>query len=280
MLNSRASDFVASFGRACFGAALIGFAALQFVFGDFVVGRAPAWPNDWPGRVVFAGVTGFLFAAAGLAIATRHKAREGAIVAGALILVWALSRNFRALAAAPNPMTLTAFGKALALCGGAFVLAIDGPPAGSWSDSRRRLLLRVGAFSLGFFLVVGGTMHFVYPAFAAQLIPSWIPAPMFWTYFGGTALIAGGVGMNVRRTRLLAPLLSGVMILSWVFLLHAPRAFAAATEARRNEWTAVFEALAFAGAALFIAGRADRADRADGRGDDRARLAPTESERP
>lgn len=43
------------------------------------------------------------------------------------------------------------------------------------------------------------------------------------------------------------------MILTWVVALHLPRALAAVSAAdRRNEWTAVFEALAFAGVALFL----------------------------
>jgi hypothetical protein len=45
------------------------------------------------------------------------------------------------------------------------------------------------------------------------------------------------------------------MIFLWVLMLHLPRAVAAADAAsRRNEWTAVFEALAISGIAFVVAG--------------------------
>ena len=48
------------------------------------------------------------------------------------------------------------------------------------------------------------------------------------------------------------------MLLLWVVLLHVPRAVAAADPQRRNEWTAVFEALAMAGIAWVVAGSLPR----------------------
>lgn len=43
------------------------------------------------------------------------------------------------------------------------------------------------------------------------------------------------------------------MILSWVFVLHIPRALSATgTSASQSEWTALFEATAFAGIALAL----------------------------
>ena len=80
-----------------------------------------------------------------------------------------------------------------------------------------------------------------------MLVPAWIPGHMFWTYFAGVALIAGGVGLLLPQTARLAAALSGVMIFLWVVLLHVPRAMAATDAQSRNEWTAVFEALAISG---------------------------------
>ena len=47
---------------------------------------------------------------------------------------------------------------------------------------------------------------------------------MFWTYFAAIALIAGGIGVLVPRTARLAATLSGIMLFSWVFLVHIPLA--------------------------------------------------------
>jgi hypothetical protein len=45
------------------------------------------------------------------------------------------------------------------------------------------------------------------------------------------------------------------MIFLWVLLLHVPRALSATPAQSRNEWIAVFEALAISGFALVLAGR-------------------------
>ena len=94
--------------------------------------------------------------------------------------------------------------------------------------------------------------HFVYHDFVAQLVPSWIPGPMLWTYFTGAALIAGGVGMLVAPTARLAATMSGVMILLWVPMVHVPRALAGPDHA--SETAGVFEALAVSGVAFMVAG--------------------------
>ncbi len=103
-------------------------------------------------------------------------------------------------------------------------------------------------------MVLAGVQHFVYAAFVAGLVPVWIPGALVWTYLTGVALIAGGLGLFLKPTRHRAALLSGLMILSWVVLLHLPRAFAAGADESLSEWTALFEALAFAGTAFILAG--------------------------
>ncbi|MGH9820244.1 MAG: DoxX family membrane protein, partial [Pyrinomonadaceae bacterium] len=122
-------------------------------------------------------------------------------------------------------------------------------------DSRADLFCWVGRICVGAFLILGGVEHFIYPQFVAKLVPTWIPGSVFWTYFAGAALVLGGLGMIVPLTARVASALSGLMIFLWVFTLHLPRALAAAeTASRRNEWTAVFEALAISAVAFAIAG--------------------------
>jgi len=226
-------------GRIFFGLALVAFGILQFVYGDFVPGRAPAWPSSIPGRLGWAYLSGAVLIAAGSAIIAGRKVREAGILAGTLILCWALLRQLPALAANPHGIILTNAGKATALAGGAFALA--GFP----------VLGRVG---LGGFMILGGIQHFNYIDFVARLVPAWIPGPVSWAYLAGVALIAGGVGMLVPRTAGRAAALSGLMIFLWVLILHLPRAVAAGAAQSRNEWTALFEALAFSGIALTLAG--------------------------
>jgi uncharacterized membrane protein len=169
-----------------------------------------------------------------------------------MIFVWALLRHLPGLVANPHGIMLTASGKALALSGGAFAVA------GSLPLNRRRFedawFLSLGRCCLGAFMMLGGIQHFIYTDFVAALIPAWIPAHLFWTYFAGVVLIAGGAGLIFSQTARLAAALTGVMLLLWVVLLHVPRAVSAADPQRRNEWTAVFEALAMSGIAFVLAG--------------------------
>ena len=103
-------------------------------------------------------------------------------------------------------------------------------------------------------MISSGIQHFLFAQFVKTLVPAWIPPDQsFWTYFAAVALIAGGAGLMVPRTTRLAAALSGLMIFLWVLLLHIPRALGAPDAAQaQNEWTAVFEALAFSGIAFML----------------------------
>jgi len=111
----------------------------------------------------------------------------------------------------------------------------------------------LGRFCLGAFMILAGIQHFQFAQFVQTLVPVWIPGHLFWTYFAGVALIAGGFGLFLPPTARLAAVLTGLMIFLWVVLLHIPRALAAAPEQARNEWVAVFEALACAGIGFVLA---------------------------
>ena len=247
---------IAGAGRLFFAIGLAGFGILQFIYGDFVPGRAPEWPAATPGRLAWAFASGAVLISAGAAIASGVGARSAALATGTMIFAWALLRHLPGLVANPHGVTLTASGKALALFGGAFAVA------GSLPVSRRSVedawLLYLGRCCLGAFMMLGGIQHFIYPDFVAALIPAWIPGHPFWVYFAAVALIAGGAGLVVPQSARLAAALSGLMLLLWVVLLHVPRAVAAADPQRRNEWTAVFEALAMAGIAWVVAGSLPR----------------------
>jgi uncharacterized membrane protein len=227
---------LAPIGRVFFALSLMAFGIEQFLVGDFVAGRAPGWPAALPGRLAWAYATGVVFIVCGLAIITRKGLRPAAITAGALIFGWAFLRHVPlAIADSTYGGAWSNLGKALALSGGA--LAAAG-------------FVRVGRWCLGAFLVSSGIQHFLFPTFVATLVPSWIPGPLFWTYFAGVALILGGAGLVLPPTARLAGALSGLMIFLWLVLLHVPRALTAPAGQGQNEWTAVFEALACSGIAL------------------------------
>ena len=237
-------DTVARVGRVFFGISLIAFGVQQLLWGDFVAGRAPAFPAAWPGRVEWAWMSGLILILCGAAIVAGRWLQAAGVTVAAMIFVWAVLRNIPvALADRIYGGAWTALGKGLALTGGGLAVA-----------RLRRPWLHVARVLLGAFLISSGIQHFLFVPFVMTLVPAWVGAARFWTYFAGVALIAGGLGLIVPWTSRLAGSLSGLMIFLWFVMLHVPRALAAADAAsRRNEWTAVFEALAMSGIALVLA---------------------------
>lgn len=230
---------MATLARWFIGIALVAFGIQQLVhreFGTRLIPKLPAWI---PWHPVWACVTGVVLIVAGGAIVCGKKARWAGLLLGAIGLLSVLLLYLPRLAGSLHDGGLwTNTGKALMLSGAGLLVAQSGLGA-------------AGRVFVSIFLILTGIQHFIYAQFVMGLVPVWIPGHLFWTYFAGVALIAGGLGMLVPRTRRLAGNLSGIMILLWVFLLHIPRAVAAPHNA--NETTAVFEALAVSGAAFLAA---------------------------
>jgi uncharacterized membrane protein len=245
-------------GRSFFAVGLIALAIEHFVFGDFVTGRAPAWPASIPGRTVWAYTSGLLVMVAGGTVLFGQRGRGGAVMAAILIGSWALARHIPVLAGVPFlSAAWTAAGKALTFTGGALAVAATFPNANAPGDStlarlvnRRQEFVWAGRASLALFFVITGLQHFMFTEFVASLIPGWFPGhATVWTYFAGVALIAGGLGMFVPQTAALAALLSGLMVFSWFWIVHLPRTFLGVSDS-----IAVFEALAVSGIALVLSG--------------------------
>lgn len=245
-------------GRIFFAVALIGLGVEHFIFQDFVTARAPAWPESIAGGQIWAYLTGAIFIMISIALLSGKKARQAAILAGALIFLWALFRHIPVVAADSFLSgAWTRAGKALTFFGGVLAIAATFPKV---KANLNRSFLKfvnlgnefiiLGRICLGLFLVITGIQHFMATGFVASLIPGWFPGDaVFWTYFAGVALIAGGIGLFIPKTAMLAGFLSGMMVFSWFWIVHLPRAFASTSDG-----IAVFEALAVSGIAFVIAG--------------------------
>ena len=245
-------------GRTFFAIALLGLGVEHFVFQEFVTGRAPGWPNDIPGGLLWVYGSGVLVILAGLSVVMRRWGRQAMLGLGLMVFVWALLRHLPIVAAdALLAGSWTRAGKALTFVGGSFAVAGTLPPiAGETGRRWRRYanttepFVRLGGICLGCFLIIAGLQHFKFTTFVVTLIPAWFPGnATWWARFAGVALIAGGVGLLVRRTAVLAGLMTGLMLFSWFWIVHLPRTLTSVSDA-----IAVFEALAFSGIALVVAG--------------------------
>jgi uncharacterized membrane protein len=246
-------------GRYCMAIAMIAFGMQHLIYDEFVTRVVPKLPAWIPGHALLAYGFGLYLVAAGGALMLRKTARlTGLALGGTLLASFSLLYLPLAFADLHNAGLWTKAGKALALSGGAFLIAGSMPKdlrsRYGWSETLIKVLekfIPLGRYFLGLFLAFCGVLHFTYVTFVAELVPAWIPGHLFWTYFSGVALVAGGFGLCVPQTTRLAAALSALMIFLWVLLLHIPRAVADLQDS--NETTAVFEAIAVAGTALLVA---------------------------
>jgi uncharacterized membrane protein len=220
--------------------AMVAFGLLHIGYGDFVTRVVPWWPAGLAGRPIWADLIGVLLVVAGGALLLNLRTvTVSSLLAAALLASFVLLGVPLVAADSPLGGSWTVAGKIIAFCGGALLIA----------HTRQWWL---GTWFFAAFLIVCGIQHFLYIDFVATLVPTWIPGAKFWSYAAGVFLIAGGVGLVVPLTTRMAGLLTGLMIFSWVFLVHIPRA-ARTFPQTSNEMTAVFEALAMAGIAWLAA---------------------------
>jgi uncharacterized membrane protein len=134
--------------------------------------------------------------------------------------------------------------KTLWLIGGALLILIS-------IDAYQKHFKKVLWFNLiilFLFFVDCGVAHFQYAQFVQTLIPSFIPFPLFFTYFAGVCLVSAGVGLLIPQTQKLAALLSAIQIAGWFILVHIPRALTMGGD----EWIGVGESLAVSGICFMI----------------------------
>ena len=248
-------EWLVSIGRIFYAIGLIGIGIQHFIFADFIPVVVPLWPEWIPGRPFWAYGVGAALIAAGIAILFDFRGRTVAAFTGAAFLVLVVVGHIPAqLAAHPAHLGVwtNAF-KALSLGGGAWVAAESLKQLSPNGMRAYEKFMRIGRCFLPVTVIAFGIEHFLYTAFVATLVPAWIPGRVFWTYFAGVALIAAGLGMIFRIYTRLASLMLGIMIFLWFIFLHIPRAIADPHSGLGNEWTSVFEALAFSGIGFMLA---------------------------
>ncbi len=101
-------------------------------------------------------------------------------------------------------------------------------------------------------LAVFAAEHFFAARDLMPIVPRWLPAPLFWTYFVGTALLAAVVSFvawrHVRWSATLLALLF-MIIVATIDLPNLPR-----QAHERLLWTLTVRELAFASGAMVLAG--------------------------
>jgi len=228
--------------------ALVGWGIIHFLAGDFIVGRAPSWPENIPGKIVVAYLSGALLIVCAAALVLPNL-KTGWLVtcSGILILAWAGGRNlWIVLSNMDYGGVLTNFGKAITIGSGLLFIAND----------QKRSLFTFSCICLGIFFLIGGIQHFIFIDFVKMLVPGWIPGAVFWSYLAGIGLIASGIALITGIQRKLAAMIAAYMVFIWFLVLHVPRGFG--ETGNLNEWTAIFESLFVAALLVVIYHRSEK----------------------
>jgi uncharacterized membrane protein len=225
--------------------------AISIYTGDFAYTWQPV-PEDLPLRALAARVSGIVLIGASVLFLSPRTARRGLTVMSVMFAVWLLLLHVPRLIAGENWLGSCEFllpvGACLALIG------MTAPEERSalwpnWLAGNRAILLGRVCFGVG--LIGCGASHFVYAEPAAQLIPAWMPARLFFTYLTGVGHIAAGLSLITGILMRVSTASLCFMFACIVLLLHVPRVIG--DPGSRLEWTMLFVSTLFSGAAWIMA---------------------------
>jgi uncharacterized membrane protein len=246
-----------SVGQIMLAVGLIGFGALSLIYDDFGMNWQVV-PPSLPARGALAYAAGAFEIAAGAALLLKASSVPAALALTVYSLLWvALLDYLPLLSKLSNVGAWSAAGERTLLFAGVWALYATLAreqrrlEIGLLTDDRARLVSRI---LFGLAIIPIGLSHLAYPE-AVSFVPAWLPFRPFWLEFTGACHIAAGVALVLGIVPRLAATLEAVMMSSFVLLVHVPRV--AGAPHVRFEWTMLFIAITFTGAAWAMA-RAQR----------------------
>jgi uncharacterized membrane protein len=138
------------------------------------------------------------------------------------------------------------------LVAGVFVFRKEFGVARGWDK-----LIALGCMFIAVSLAVFAPEHFGGPMQVADMVPSWMPAHLFWAYFVGCALLAAAASLTAKKFVRLSSTLLGLMFFLFVCMMHIPNALA--DPKNRFAWAYALRDLSFAAGAWALAGMHSRA---------------------
>lgn len=232
------------------GLAIAAFGIEQFIFGHTLAAFIPMAAKGNM-ELAVAYITGILFMLAGTRLWFKTAGKYSAWFPCALFLAICVLLHIPALISnLKNGSQWTVCFELIALAAGS-LLAVILPVNSTAAEKTDYKQKRIAEILFAAALIVFSGLHFFYADYISTLIPSWIPFPLFWSYFFGVAFLATGVSILLHYIVRLSCTLLGIMFLTWVLVLHLPRCLSNPhTEA---EWTSLFVALAISAAAFLFA---------------------------
>ncbi|MTH14137.1 DoxX family membrane protein [Flavobacterium sp. LC2016-01] len=254
-------------GRVFFGIGIIALGIHQLIIKKFrseILAPFPAWANN---NSIFPILIGLAFIVTGIIISGIFKikfidTKKVCLYLGFAFLASVLASHLPymiMLSAEKTPdfqVWINAL-EALTYSGGAFVMAgsfIENSSGGEKNfTSFLEKLIPCGRVFYSILMIVFGLSHFFFASFIATLVPKWLPAPMFWTYFFGAALVIAGLFIIFKILIKPIGLLLAFMLLLFFLFFHIPDAVANPSAGGGNEIVRALICLLFCGIALVIA---------------------------
>ena len=260
-------------GRFLYGIGIVALGIHQLIIKDFRPEILPPFPQWAHKYIVFPILAGVALIIAGTIISGLFKiksvnAKKICLYLGLCFLVLIITCHLPyILIFSPDKVSRLdvwfGAGEELAYCGGAFVMA------GSFSENdfstggknSLELLLEklipVGRIFYSTLIILFGSTHFIFTDFVSTMVPRWMGAPVFWTYFVGTALIGSGISIIFKIWIKPAAFLLAIMLLLFFIFFHVPDAIANPYVSGGTEIVRAIVALLFCGIALVIASTND-----------------------
>jgi uncharacterized membrane protein len=250
---------LSNIGRIFYGIAITGIGFPMIYYKSFPYMLFPPLHFLISGPVMLTYISGILFILVGASIVFEKNTRPISLLFGGLLLMifcfcfipyeFMVNSNYKDLAEWENAE------KELQLAGGAFLIA------GCFSKKNENHLYKFlgklipfGAIFFAIPIIGYGILHFQFAKDVSTMVPTWIPSPLFWTYFAGTALLGSGIAIIFKiKTGLIAALL-GTMIFIWFIIIHVPGVITSPSTDMDGQVTSAFLALAYSGIAFVISG--------------------------
>jgi len=241
-------------GRIFVAVSLVVFGVQHFIYGGFVATLVPAF---MPGRLFWAYFVGVAFIAAAAGILYRIMARPAATMLGVMFFLFVVLLHIpRIVGLSHDGNEWTSGFVALAMCGGAWILA-NAAPLGEREKADPFLWL--GRYLFAWAFVAFGIQHFVYARFAAGLGPPWYLGPPLLASIMGVIFVGSGSAIALNKKARLAASFLAAIILLFFLLLYVPHI--AGQLHNPGPWTSGSEVLALSGSALVLAGTLKREEK-------------------
>lgn len=236
-------------GPYLYAIGIAAFAVIQLVMQNFLSGILPV-PATLPLRSILVDVSSGIWLVAAVGLFFSRWRRIAAVVAGVLFFVFFASLGLPKLFGdLYNPNEWTPAFETMMLGSGGFIIAVRSL---GWSNDPKWVQFGAagGLYLFAMSLMIFAVLHIRYNDYIITLIPAWIPGKVFMSYVVIAAFLLSAFCLFTNIKVRPAMLCLGIMYLSWVGLLHGPRAIGRLTV--EVEWSSLFVALACAGIAFSI----------------------------